>query len=148
MWNAIIPHLDEAREEPQTVVLYYFKATCWNDNVLFRKTSLQSNFELSKVYINPVSDEFAAFREQLESVAFAAGELTQGSVDVIKIEDAIKAQQEGTPWIAGRVLALNVGEVEWCYKACGKCGKKVETAPKGKYECKECNHTNDGPKYK
>ncbi|MED6139904.1 hypothetical protein PIB30_088328 [Stylosanthes scabra] len=33
-------------------------------------------------------------------------------------------------------------------QACGKCGKKVETTPTGRYECKECHHTDEGPNYK
>ncbi|MED6189675.1 hypothetical protein PIB30_098368 [Stylosanthes scabra] len=160
--DAILPHLDEAREEPLIVVLHYFKATRWNDNN--GKTSVQSNFDLSKVHINPTLDEVSAFRERMavvghatsskishvssQSAASAVGELTQWDVDVTKIDDVLKARQEGTLWIAGSVLALNVGEVKWCYKACGKCGKKVETVPTGRYECLECSYTDDKPKYK
>ncbi|MED6143446.1 hypothetical protein PIB30_006398 [Stylosanthes scabra] len=57
----ILPHLDESREEPLIVVLHYFKVICWNG-----KTSLQSNFHLSKVHINPDLEE--VFRDRTTRV--------------------------------------------------------------------------------
>ncbi|MED6160512.1 hypothetical protein PIB30_052114 [Stylosanthes scabra] len=55
--DGILPHLDEPRDGPLIVVLHYFKATRWNG-----KTSLQSNFDVSKVHINPDISKVVAFR--------------------------------------------------------------------------------------
>ncbi|MED6180002.1 hypothetical protein PIB30_006119 [Stylosanthes scabra] len=75
-------------------------------------------------------------------------ELTQGNVKMMKIEDVVKIVEEVHAWIAARVVALNVGARDQYYKGYGNCGKKVDTAPKGIYECGECQHTNDDFKFK
>ncbi|MED6210265.1 hypothetical protein PIB30_062608 [Stylosanthes scabra] len=54
-----LPFLDGERDEPLIVVLQYFRATRWNG-----RTSIQSNFAVSKVHINPELSEVVAFRER------------------------------------------------------------------------------------
>ncbi|MED6135933.1 hypothetical protein PIB30_051379 [Stylosanthes scabra] len=58
--DAILPYLGDEREEPLIVVLQYFRATRWNG-----RTSIQSNFAVSKVHINLELNEVVAFRESL-----------------------------------------------------------------------------------
>ncbi|RYR14436.1 hypothetical protein Ahy_B04g071016 isoform C [Arachis hypogaea] len=56
----ILPHTNDGRVEPLIVVLQYFKATRWNG-----KTSVQSNFDISKFHINPTLKEIDSFRCRL-----------------------------------------------------------------------------------
>ncbi|MED6209966.1 hypothetical protein PIB30_059676 [Stylosanthes scabra] len=66
----------------------------------------------------------------------------------MKIEDVVKIVEEGHAWIVACVVALNVGARDRYYKGYGNCGKKVDTAPKGIYECGQCQHTSDDFKFK
>ncbi|KAL4337581.1 hypothetical protein AHAS_Ahas12G0124500 [Arachis hypogaea] len=58
----LLPHLEEERPEPLIVVLQYFKAMRWN-----KKISVQSNFEISKVHINPELTKVIQFKSKLSS---------------------------------------------------------------------------------
>ncbi|RYR78377.1 hypothetical protein Ahy_A01g003158 [Arachis hypogaea] len=51
--------------------------------------------------------------------------------------------QEGTYWIIGTIVAINVGKNYWFYKSCRKCPKKVETPIGYRYECTKCGHTHE-----
>ncbi|MED6226190.1 hypothetical protein PIB30_101067, partial [Stylosanthes scabra] len=130
------------------------------------KTSIQSNFLLSKVNVNPDLEEVVAYRESLmnggtaassrishistQAVASALEELTQTDASVMKIENVIKCSKECKPWIAGQIVALNNGMDDWYYDACGNCGKKVEPELDGRYECtnEKCHHIGKNPKFK
>ncbi|XP_025652763.1 uncharacterized protein [Arachis hypogaea] len=135
----ILPHLDDGRVETLIVVLQYFKATRWNG-----KTSVQSNFDISKVHINPTLKEIDSFRCRLLSggpssstrisqvsspAAWSANdEFNRGSVSVKTIKDALNSVEEG--------------KNDWFYKACRRCPKKVETPIGDRYECGKCGHTH------
>ncbi|MED6156376.1 hypothetical protein PIB30_013868 [Stylosanthes scabra] len=124
------------------------------------------NCALFEVHINPDLEEVVSYRESLmaggtacsskishvssQSAVSALEELTQPDVSVMKIEDAIKCDEECKPWIAGQIVALNNGMDDWYYHACGNCGKKVDPAPKGRYECTndKCGHIGETPMFK
>ncbi|KAL4294099.1 hypothetical protein AHAS_Ahas18G0194200 [Arachis hypogaea] len=148
--NHILPYLDYGRVEPLIVVLQYFKATRWSG-----KTSVQSNFDISKVHINPTLKEIDSFRcsggpsssariSQVSSLAAwsANDEFNRGSVSVKTIEDALNSVEEGPIWIAGEIVSINAGKNDWFYKACRRCPKKVETPIGDRYECGKCGHTH------
>ncbi|MED6137560.1 hypothetical protein PIB30_066102 [Stylosanthes scabra] len=142
------------------IIVEDIEATCWNG-----RTSIQSNLAVSEVYINPELSEVVAFRESLvnggartlsrishvssRTAVSAAGELSQPNVQVMKIENVLKCTE---PWIAASIMGVNNGMHDWCYIACSNCGKKVECAPMGRYECtnEKCGHSGTKPlsKYK
>ncbi|XP_016195509.1 uncharacterized protein LOC107636521 [Arachis ipaensis] len=135
----ILPHTNDGRVEPLIVVLQYFKATRWNG-----KTSVQSNFDISKFHINPTLKEIDSFRCRLLSggpsssarisqvsspAAWSANdEFNRGSVSVKTIEDALNSIEEG--------------KNDWFYKACRRCPKKVETPIGEWYECGKFGRTH------
>ncbi|XLS94314.1 hypothetical protein HN51_070322 [Arachis hypogaea] len=98
----LLLHLEEERAEPLIVVLQYFKATRWNG-----KISVQRNFKISKVHINPELTEVIQFKSKLSSPAVsnstrisqvkvsspnawsALDELKHGSVAIKTIEEAL-----------------------------------------------------------
>ncbi|KAL4330779.1 hypothetical protein AHAS_Ahas13G0434200 [Arachis hypogaea] len=100
----LLPHLEEERAEPLIVVLQYFKAIRWNG-----KTSVQSNFEISKVHINPELTEIIQFKSKLCSPAAsnstrisqvsspnawsALDELKHRSVAIKTIEEALNSME-------------------------------------------------------
>ncbi|MED6218927.1 hypothetical protein PIB30_031156 [Stylosanthes scabra] len=126
------------------------------------RTSIQSNFAVSKVHINPQLNEVLASRESLEDggsassrishvssniAVSAVGELSQPNAQVMKIEDVVKCSEEYKPWIAASIIGVNNGRHDWCYPACSMGGKKVECAPMGRYECtnEKCGHIGKKP---
>ncbi|RYR47677.1 uncharacterized protein LOC107607840 [Arachis ipaensis] len=149
----LLPHLEEERAEPLIVVLQYFKATRWNG-----KTSVQSNFEISKVHINPELTEVIQFKSKLSSPAAsnptrisqvsspnawsALDELKHRSVAIKTIEEALNSMEEGPIWILGTIVSINAGKDDWFYKSCRRCPKKVETPIENRYECGKCGHTH------
>ncbi|MED6128655.1 hypothetical protein PIB30_099978 [Stylosanthes scabra] len=68
----------------------------------------------------------------------------------MKIDVIIKCTEECKTWIAGNIVALNNGMHDWHYNACANCGKKVDCAPKGRYECtnEKCLHIGNKPRLK
>ncbi|RYR66031.1 hypothetical protein Ahy_A03g011966 isoform B [Arachis hypogaea] len=60
--DQILPHLQHERVEPLIVVFQLFKAHRWNS-----QTSIQSNFNVSKLHINPELKEVILFRDRLLS---------------------------------------------------------------------------------
>ncbi|MED6177853.1 hypothetical protein PIB30_101952 [Stylosanthes scabra] len=47
-------------------------------------------------------------------------------------------EEEGQPWIAIKIVALNVGSSDWCYNACVGCKKKVYTQDGTNSNIKHC----------
>ncbi|XLR21886.1 replication protein A 70 kDa DNA-binding subunit A-like [Arachis hypogaea] len=151
--DQIVPHLQEERVEPLIVVMQYFKVSRWNG-----KTSVQSNFAISKVHINLDLEEVNFFKTRVVSAGpssvsrisyvssprdwSAADELKNGCVAVKTIEEALNVAQEGPIWIAGTIVSINAGKAGWFYKACRRCLKKVETPVGTRYECAKCGHTH------
>ncbi|XLS91586.1 hypothetical protein HN51_067594 [Arachis hypogaea] len=149
----LLPHLEEERAEPLIVVLQYFKATRWNG-----KTSVQSNFKISKVHINPELTKVIQFKSKLVFPAAsnptrisqvsspnawsALDELKHGSVAIKTIEEALNSMEEGPIWILGTIVSINAGNDDWFYKSCRRCPKKVETPIGNRYECGKCGHTH------
>ncbi|QHO12363.1 Replication protein A 70 kDa DNA-binding subunit A [Arachis hypogaea] len=157
----ILPHLDDGRVETLIVVLQYFKATRWNG-----KTSVQSNFDISKVHINPTLKEIDSFRCRLLSggpssstrisqvsspAAWSANdEFNRGSVSVKTIKDALNSVEvlcfsyfNGTFSKTVETIYFSVKRKnDWFYKACRRCPKKVETPIGDRYECGKCGHTH------
>ncbi|RYR08388.1 hypothetical protein Ahy_B05g076054 [Arachis hypogaea] len=136
----LLLHLEEERAEPLIVVLQYFKATRWNG-----KISVQRNFKISKVHINPELTEVIQFKSKLSSPAVsnstrisqvkvsspnawsALDELKHGSVAIKTIEEALNFMEEGPIWILGTIVSINAGKDDWFYKFYRRCPKKVET---------------------
>ncbi|RYR47057.1 hypothetical protein Ahy_A07g032967 [Arachis hypogaea] len=130
MVNQILPHLQHERVEPFIV----------------------SNFNVSKLHINPKLKEVVLFRDRLLNGApsnsvrisqmYSQGassdidELTVGSAIVKSIDE------EGTVWIVETIVSINTGKEDWFYKSCRKCLKKVETPIGDKYKCIKCGHTH------
>ncbi|MED6161800.1 hypothetical protein PIB30_064154 [Stylosanthes scabra] len=70
-------------------------------NGLIGKTSMKSNFDLSKVHINPELEEVATFRK---SLIYAVNEIVFADVSLPKF---LYFDKECMPWIAGSIVALN-----------------------------------------
>ncbi|XP_052113681.1 replication protein A 70 kDa DNA-binding subunit A-like [Arachis duranensis] len=153
MVDQILPHLQHERVEPLIVVFQLFKAHRWNG-----QTSIQSNFNVSKLHINPELKEVVLFRDrllsgassnsvrisQMSSQGASSGidELTVGSAIVKSIDEVLTSTEEGTVWIVGTIVSINAGKEDWFYKSCRKCPKKVETPIGNRYECTKCGHTH------
>ncbi|XP_057739705.1 uncharacterized protein LOC130956718 [Arachis stenosperma] len=134
----LLPHLEDVREEPLIVVLQYFEASRWNG-----KTSVQSNFSISKVHVDLELEEVLGFKNRLLNIApattsrisqvttqgawSATDELNNGVIVVKTVEQTLNSKEEGTCWIVGTIVAINVGKNDWFYKSYRKCSKKVET---------------------
>ncbi|MED6123136.1 hypothetical protein PIB30_046395 [Stylosanthes scabra] len=110
------------------------------------KISLQSNFDLSKVHVNPLLQEVTSFRErlvndgdtlsgrisQLDSDGAMNGvdEIVKGKASVLTICQIVESTK-----IAVKIVALNVGSKDWYYEACTGCHKKVEGLVGETYNC-------------
>ncbi|MED6226633.1 hypothetical protein PIB30_105730, partial [Stylosanthes scabra] len=133
--DQIVPVLSQESVEPVIVVLQYFEATRWDE-----KTSIQSNFDVSGLHINPdlkVVDEFRTIiltgensngvritPMEYQSAVSGVQELKRENVDISTIEEVFTAQEEKNVWIFGKIVAVNAGKTDWCYMACIKCPKK------------------------
>ncbi|MED6215827.1 hypothetical protein PIB30_001968 [Stylosanthes scabra] len=125
-------------------------------------TSIQSNFDVSGLHINPdlkVVDEFRTIvltgagsngvritPMDSQSAVSGAQELKSGNVEVNTAEEVYNAQEVADRWIFGKIVAVNSGKTDWCYKACIKCPKKFETKTGDLYSCKRCKITFENPK--
>ncbi|MED6211187.1 hypothetical protein PIB30_071318 [Stylosanthes scabra] len=81
----IAPYLEKPQEQPLVVVLQYFKVFRWNG-----KTSVQSNFELSKAHINAEFKEVVEFRNRLAN----NGPTFFGRISQIQSEGACAGAEE------------------------------------------------------
>ncbi|MED6128530.1 hypothetical protein PIB30_098761, partial [Stylosanthes scabra] len=125
--DQIVPVLSQESVEPVIVVLQYFKATRWDE-----KTSIQSNFDVSGLHINPdlkVVDEFRTI--------ILTGENSNG-VRITPMEYQSAVSGEKNVWIFGKIVVVNARKTDWCYKACIKCPKKFERKPEDEFDCKRC----------
>ncbi|MED6112849.1 hypothetical protein PIB30_065478 [Stylosanthes scabra] len=145
LMDQILPHLNEESFDPVIVVMQYFKTSRWNET-----NSIQSNFEVSGVHVNPelaVVDEFRSIllngetsngirvtQLQSQSVVSATQELRKGNV------------LEAEIWIFGKIESVCAGKKDWYYESCIKCYKKAEESSDGKYFCKKCSLEYETPK--
>ncbi|MED6129813.1 hypothetical protein PIB30_111716, partial [Stylosanthes scabra] len=99
--DQIMPFLNEESLEPLIVVLQYFKPSRWNE-----RTSIQSNFDVSGMHINPDLKVVEEFRDILMAGETSTGvritqvqgqsgisggqELKKGNTYVISIEELFK----------------------------------------------------------
>ncbi|MED6185380.1 hypothetical protein PIB30_056552 [Stylosanthes scabra] len=146
----IAPYLEKPQEEPLVVILQYFKVSRWNG-----KTSVQSNFELSKAYINAEFKEVVEFRNRLETngptlsgrisqvqsegASTGAKELINGRATVHTIKEVSMLTKQCQPWISVEIMALNVGSNDWWYTACGGYAKKVGPQEGSSSDTKRCD---------
>ncbi|MED6178239.1 hypothetical protein PIB30_105661, partial [Stylosanthes scabra] len=133
-----------------------------DETEMFEKTSIQSNFDVSGLHINPdlkVIDEFRTIiltgensngvrnkPMEYQSAVSGVQELKRENIDISTIEEVFTAQEEKNVWIFGKIVAVNAGKTDWCYKACIKCPKKFERKPEDEFDCKRCKINFEEPK--
>ncbi|RYR35405.1 hypothetical protein Ahy_A10g050555 [Arachis hypogaea] len=111
----LLPHLEDVREEPLIVVLQYFEASRWNG-----KTSVQSNFSISKVHVDLELEEVLGFKNRLLNIAPAS----TSRISQVTTQGAWSATDELNN---GVVVVKTVEQTLNSKESCRKCSKKVET---------------------
>ncbi|XP_072060179.1 uncharacterized protein [Arachis hypogaea] len=114
----LLPHLEDVREEPLIVVLQYFEASRWNG-----KTSVQSNFSISKVHVDLELEEVLGFKNRLLNIAPAS----TSRISQVTTQGAWSATDElNNGVVVVKTVEQTLNSKEF-YKSCRKCSKKVET---------------------
>ncbi|KAL4394499.1 hypothetical protein AHAS_Ahas02G0158100 [Arachis hypogaea] len=117
MVDQILPHLEKDRVEPLIVVLQLIKATRWNG-----KSSVQSHFNVSQLYVDLGLKEIVGFRNNLVILMLLRGATSS----------SVRISQVSSHGPGSGVEELTQGSVQ----------KKVNTRVGNRYECGKCSHTH------
>ncbi|MED6144018.1 hypothetical protein PIB30_011522 [Stylosanthes scabra] len=133
----IIPYIEKTTHDPLIVVLQLSKGRKYLE-VLGIKESLKCLLENSSQRISQLSSDVANNPTE---------KIIGGLIPVKNFEEVLTAVDDCVCWFLGTIVALDIGEKDWCYNACTKCPKKVD-GHGTRFICGKCGRVEFRPQKK